>query len=107
MFNRIREAIYEQSQQVQEYRNARFADEGRRLEDISTATCPECDRATVVLEHEYTPQLHLMPSEDRETTWYQCEWCGAEIMPELVNGRASRKPAGRAESEMEWARRQA
>lgn len=108
-FNRIREAIYEQSQQVQEFRrelNARYSDEGRGLEDIVTARCSHCGRATVALEHVHTPQRKLF-TEEREQTWYSCEWCGAELDAETLNGRTPRKPASRAEPEIEWARRTA
>lgn len=83
------------------------ADEGRGLEDITTATCEHCNRATVVLEHVFTPQRKLF-SEEREQTYYTCEWCGSELDPETFNGGTQRKPAGRAgEDEMERARRRA
>ena len=107
-FNRIREAIYEQ--QATDYRrefNARYADEGRGMESLDVARCPTCGRATVLIEHEYTPQLSLIASEQRDGAYFTCEWCGAEIdttyMPLPV---MPRKPAGRAgETDEEWARR--
>jgi uncharacterized protein with PIN domain len=109
MFNRIREAIYEQSQQHDEFvhaRNLRFAGEGRGLESSQYARCPTCDRATVLIEHEWTPQLSLIPSEQRDATYYTCEWCGSEIEPGELAERAPKKPAGRAgEDEIERARR--
>jgi hypothetical protein len=80
--------------------------EGRGMENIPT--CPTCNRATVLLEHEYQPQLTLIRSDMeqpvREETYFTCEWCGSEIRD--VSPKAARKPAGRAmESDVEWARR--
>jgi hypothetical protein len=109
MFNRIREAIYEQSQQVLEYRrdfNTRFADEGRGMESVNYATCPTCDRATVLIEHEWTPQLTLIPNEQHGGAYYTCEWCGSEMEPGELAECAPKKPASRAgEDELERARR--
>lgn len=107
----IRNLIEEMRQQeMNELRFDRYqarADEGCGLEDITTTRCPECNRATVVLEHVFTPQRKLF-SEEREQSWYACEWCGSELDPETFNGRTQRKPAGRAgEDEMERARRRA
>lgn len=97
-------------QEMSELRFDRYqaqADEGRGLEDITTARCPECNRATVVLEHVFSPQRKLF-SEEREQTYYTCEWCGSELDPESFNGGTQRKPAGReGEDEMERARRRA
>ena len=85
-------------------------DQGRGIENIPT--CPTCNRATVLLEHEYTPQLTLIRDNDEEPDserrYFTCEWCGAVIDPKDVSERAARKPAGRAgEDELEWLRRTA
>ena len=83
-------------------------DEGRGMENIPT--CPTCNRATVLLEHEYQPQLRLIRSDmeepEREDTYFTCEWCGSEIDSRDVSDKAARKPAGRVvEPEIERARR--
>jgi hypothetical protein len=77
---------------------------GRGMESRSCATCPTCDRATVLEVHEYTPQLSLLAEEQRDGVWYSCEWCGSEIEPRDLN--VPRKPAASAgEPDEEWARR--
>ena len=83
------------------------ADEGRGLDSIAVAICPHCDRATVLEEHEYTPQRSIEPSEEHDGVYFTCEWCGAEVEPE--NERTPRKPAQSeiAESEIERIRRRA
>ena len=71
------------------------------------ATCPECGRGTVLVEHIWTPQLKLMPEEQHESVYYTCDWCNSEIEPE-VNERMPRKPAGsQGEDELERTRRRA
>jgi hypothetical protein len=91
----------------------RTKDHGRGLESLNVARCPTCDQATVLIEHEYTPQLRLSLSDDepqREGTYFTCEWCNSEIdttympLPSMP-----RKPAVSAgwEPEDEWARRRA
>jgi hypothetical protein len=71
------------------------------------ATCQHCDRATVLIEHVYTPQLSLDPEEQRDQAYFTCEWCNSEIEPTGTNRRMPRKPAAseNGESEMERARR--
>jgi hypothetical protein len=77
---------------------------GRGMDDY--ATCPTCNRGTVLEVHEYTPQLSLMAEEQRDGVWFSCEWCGSEIDPGDLGERAPRKPAGNAgETDAEWARR--
>jgi hypothetical protein len=82
-------------------------DEGRGLDSVPT--CPTCSRATVLIEHPYTPQLRLIQDysePEHEASYFTCEWCGSEIDPRDISERAPRKPAGRAgEDDLEWARR--
>ena len=72
--------------------------------------CPNCNRATVLIEHTWTPQLKLIaPLEEREGEYFTCEWCDAVIDPGELRDRAPKKPAVSVgwESETEWARRMA
>ena len=79
---------------------------GRGMESKDYAICPQCNRGTVLEVHEHTPQLSLMAEEQRESDWFSCEWCGSEIDPKDLTGRAPRKPAASAgETDEEWARR--
>ena len=82
------------------------------MEDMHVATCQQCDRATVLIEHEFTPQLTFRLSDaepEQEGTYFTCEWCNSEIEPRETNRRMPRKPAASegAEDETEWARRTA
>lgn len=75
--------------------------------DAEYTRCPHCDRATVLIEHEWTPQLSMEPSEDRQAIYFTCEWCNGEIEPAVIAPKTPRKPATSAgwEDETEWARR--
>lgn len=113
MFSKIQQARYELHQQefaaVSFDRFCASLEEGRGIENIPT--CPECRRATVLIEVEYNPQMSLRLREDepeREKTGLYCEWCGAKIDPRSVSEKAPRKPAtGEWESFDEQARRRA
>ena len=80
-------------------------DEGRGMESQTVTRCQQCDRPTVAEEHTYTPQRAIF-SDDRDQTYYTCEWCGAEVTPGEL---APRKPAQSAfdEDELENYRRTA
>jgi hypothetical protein len=84
---------------------------GRGMESKDYATCPHCDRATVLIVHEYTPQLFLgffATSEPQtEGEYYTCEWCEQPIDRSQTNLRMPSKPAASAgwEDDEEWARR--
>jgi hypothetical protein len=92
-------------------KNRATRDHGRGIENIPT--CPTCSRATLLIEHEYQPQIFLgfykdsEPEREREGTYFTCEWCGSPIDPRDVPEQAPRKPAVSAggESDEEWARR--
>lgn len=85
------------------------SDEGRGMENIPN--CPTCSRPTLLIEHEYQPQLKLIPDDEPEPeqTYFTCEWCNSVIDPRDVSDRAPRKPAASSggESEAERARRMA
>jgi hypothetical protein len=84
-------------------RNRAMADEGRGMGSLSI--CRQCERPTVAEERIWTPQLTLDPSEQRDETYYTCEWCGSEITP---GETTPKKPAqSEGESEIERARRRA
>jgi len=112
-FSRLQEARYELRQQeladVAFDRVRRTRDEGRGMEKIPS--CPHCGRATVLLEHGVMPERRMSFSLDsepeRETSWLQCEWCGSEIDRALVDEKAPRKPAAKAEPDSERERRRA
>lgn len=70
-------------------KNRTLADHGRGLDSLNITRCQQCERPTVVEEHIYTPQRSLL-GEERETTYYTCEWCGAEVTPGI---NAPRKAA--------------
>jgi hypothetical protein len=75
------------------------SDQGRGMESLDITRCEHCDRPTVAEEHIFTPQLTLDPSEQRDATYYTCEWCGSEIAP---GETTPKKPAQReGESEMD------
>lgn len=82
---------------------------GRGMDNIPT--CPTCSRATLLIEHEYQPQILLGfygdSEPEREGSYFTCEWCGADIDESEVSPKAPRKPAISAggEPEDEWARR--
>ena len=84
-------------------------DEGRGMENIPN--CPTCARPTLLIEHDYQPQLRLIADgePEREGVYFTCEWCNSEIDPRDVSERAPRKPASNAgwEDETERARRMA
>ena len=99
----ISNLLYELRQQ--EMADLRFenflasADHGRGLdrESSSTTICQHCDRATVVIEHEFTPQISFRHGDEQpegEGTYYTCEWCGSVVDPANVHPATPRKPAG-------------
>ena len=79
--------------------------ERRRVQTDARPPRGQCDRPTVAEEHTYTPQRAIF-SDDRDQTYYTCEWCGAEVTPGEL---APRKPAQSAfdEDELENYRRTA
>ena len=99
---------FSEFQRQEEFRNhierdRKLADHGRGMESLDITRCPHCERPTVVEEHVYTPQRKLF-GDDREETYFTCEWCGAEVEP---NEATPRKPAQSeiAESENDRRRR--
>jgi DNA-directed RNA polymerase subunit M/transcription elongation factor TFIIS len=79
-------------------KNRKLADHGRGLDRSSITRCQQCERPTVAEEHSYTPQRTLL-GEERETTYYTCEWCGAEVTPGAM---APKKPAQTARGDEDY-----
>lgn len=79
-------------------KNKKLADHGRGLDQSNITRCQQCDRPTVAEEHIYTPQRSLL-GEERDTTYYTCEWCGSEVTPGI---NAPRKPMQSAGSDEDF-----
>lgn len=86
-------------------RNRNLLHHGGGNDNREYTRCSNCNRPTVAEEHIYTPQRTLFVEEQRDQTYYTCEWCGAEVEPTETTPR---KPAhSERGDEYYWERRTA